>query len=427
MEKNLMKRALHNYLLLAVILYIIAGTASIFSATRWVANQHFETMGETTLNLAVIAANSIKVTDEQLHKMENISFQDLLSNENNQELSRLFKENGLAENVKYAYVVRKLDADQVKYFVDNLDAEFYDMPVGTPLDWVWLMDVIVNEEEQKLVDLDEEYYKDKNRYTHIEENTAILYDQQKSGYFINNDEWGSQISAMVPVYTEEGSYIGLLGVDVYSSDFYKFRAKLILALLLLVLIPTIIMSVIYVFFHLRYKEEMRKVAFLDKMTGLYTRAYYDDYIRRQVKKLRRAEDSITVVMIDVDEFKAYNDYYGHTKGDEVIKAIGDTIRIESGKFDDVCPGRYGGDEFIIFISNLSEEQGDQFCESLRKKVEDLNLLHEIRKDIKLVTVSLGIYTSTKKDFPLEPQLLIEKADKALYIAKRAGRNCMQRY
>jgi diguanylate cyclase (GGDEF)-like protein len=422
-----MKRALHHYLLIAVAIYIIAGTASIFLVSRWVTDQHFETMGVSTLNLAAIAANSIKITDEQLHDMESISFQELMTYESNQELNLLFKKTALAENVKYAYVVRKLNENQIKYYVSNLDTQFYDMPVGTPLDCVWLMDVIVNEEEQKLADLDEGYYDDKNRYTHIAGDTEMLYNRQESGYFINNDEWGSQISAMVPIYTEEGHYIGLLGVDVYSTEFYEFRAKAIFILFLLVLIPTVIMSVIYFVFHMRYKREMKNIIFLDRITGLYTRAYYEDYIRRQVKKMRRSDDSLTVVMIDIDDFKAYNDHYGHTKGDEVIKLIGYAIRIESEKFDDACPGRYGGEEFVVFIPNLNEEQGDQLCESIRKRVEDLKLLHETRKDMKQVTVSLGIYTSTKNDLPLDPQLLIEKADKALYMAKGAGKNCTKRY
>lgn len=422
-----MKKALHHYLLIAAAIYIIAGTVSISQVSKWLTDQHFETMGVNTLNLATVAASSIIITDEQLDEMENLSFQELMNYKSNQELSLLFKKTTLDENVKYAYVVRKLNENQVKYYVSNLDTDFYGMPIGTPLDWVWLMDVIVNKEEQKLADLDEEYYSDKNRYTHVEGNTAALYDQKESGYFINNDEWGSQISAMVPIYTEEGNYIGLLGVDVYSSDFYEFRDKVIFILFLLVLIPTVILSIIYLIFHLRYKKEMKNIIFLDEITGLYTRSYYEDYIRRKVKKMRRVEDSLTVVMIDIDGFKAYNDHYGHTKGDEVIKLIGNAIRIEAEKFQDACPGRYGGEEFVVFLPNLTEEQGDQFCENLRIRVEDLKLRHETREAINMVTVSMGIYTSTKNDLPLDPQRLIEKADKALYMAKGAGKNCKKRY
>lgn len=420
-----MKRVFHKYLLIAAILYIIAGVSSIFLVSRWVTDHYFETTGQSALNLATLAANSVQITDEQLDQMERISFQELLLNENNQELSDLFKKTEMDKNIKYAYVIRKLDMSQLKYYVSNSDSEFYDMPVGTPLDWIWLMDVIVNKEEQSSANLDDGYYADKNRYTHVDGETVKLYEKREKGYFINNDEWGSQISAMVPIYTKEGQYIGLLGVDVYASDFYQYLNKVVFVLFLLTFIPTVILSIIYFYFHIRYRKEMKNIVFLDKMTGLYTRAYYEDYARQLAKKLRRAEDSFTVIMIDIDEFKAYNDYYGHARGDEIIKVIGNAIHLEAEAID-ACAGRYGGEEFIILIPNLSEEEGDQLCEKLRRRVENLNIEHEARQGMKQVTISLGIYTSTNKDFPLEPKLLMEKADKALYQAKRAGRNCVKR-
>lgn len=420
-----MKKAVRNYLLLASCIYLIAGIAAINMVSGWITEHYFETMGENTLNLASVAANAISVSDEQLKELERIPFSELLQNENNKEFSSIFQRTELSGKVKYAYVVRKLENTDVKYSVSSSDAAFYEMTVGTPLNWVWLMDVLVSEDSRAEPEKDREYYTDKNRYTHVRGETKELYESRKKGYFFNHDEWGSQISGVVPIYTTEGQYIGLLGVDVYSTDFYAYRNKVLSVISLLLLIPTGILTSVYVSFHLRYRKEMKSIVFQDKMTGLYTRAYYEDYARQQLKQLRRVDDSITVIMLDIDEFKAFNDFYGHTRGDECIKRIAEVIRLES-EIAGGCAGRYGGEEFISIIPRLSIEGGELLCERIRNGIEDLNIPHESRKDLPIITISLGVYTGFKTDSPLELKKLVEKADQALYAAKRSGKNCFRR-
>lgn len=419
-----MRKILYYYILFATIIYLLVGAFVLFIISGWIGEKYYKKMGENALNLATVAANGIDITNEQIRELEEITFDELLQNENNLELSNLFKSTSL-NNIKYAYVIRKVDESAIKYHVTTLDKEFYGMSIGTPLDWIWLMDVIVNQKERKAAENDPEYYTDKNRYTHISGETQDLYKKQEKGYFVNNDEWGSQISGMVPIYTVEGQYIGLLGVDVYSDDFYTYRNKVIVVLFLLLFIPTIILLLIFLKFHFRYRKEMKSIVFQDKLTGLYTRIYYENIAKQLIKKLKRTEDSLTVIMLDIDEFKAYNDYYGHVEGDEIIKQIGLIFRNEI-ELSYGCAGRYGGEEFIAFIPNLNVEEGNTLCENIRSKVENYKFTHESREDIKIVTVSLGIYTSTIKDKPIALDKLIDKADKALYIAKKEGRNCFIR-
>ncbi|MEL7648077.1 MAG: GGDEF domain-containing protein [Sedimentibacter sp.] len=420
-----MKRVFHYYILIAAVIYMMAGALAIFMVSGWISDHYFEIMGESTLNLAKVAANGLTLTDEQLESLEGITFDKLLQNANNQELSYLFKTIQLSQDVKYAYVIRRLDSDKVKYRVTNTDSEFYEMPAGTILDWIWLLDVIVNEKEQKEAESDPLYYSDKNRYTHVDMDTAVLYDEMKSGYFINHDEWGDQISGMVPIYTKEGTYVGLLGVDVYSDGFYDYKNKVIFVLFLLLVIPTVTLFIIFLSFHLHYRKEIKKIVYKDDATGLYTRAYYENYVIQQVKKLRRKEDSLTVIMIDIDDFKLYNDFYGHLKGDEVIVQVGTTFQREV-QLAGGCPGRYGGEEFVAIIPNLSIEKGDMLCDSIRKKIENLNIIHENRQHYNIVTVSIGIYTDELLEESLEIRTLIDHADKALYMAKRDGKNCFKR-
>ena len=420
-----MRNKYYYYILLAVAIYLLVGVFSIFLVSKWIGEHYFQQTGENAINMATLAANSISITSEELDELEKMKFNNLLENKNNKELSNLFTKTEFNQDVKYAYVLRKIDKSNIKYYVTNADKEFYEMPVGTALDWIWLIDVIVNKQERQDAEKDPEYYSDKNRYTHISGETEKLYLKQESGYFVNNDEWGSQISGMVPIYTNDGQFIGLLGVDVYSDGFYTYRNKMIFILFLLLLIPSSVLLTIFLYFHLNYRKDMKSIVFQDKLSGLYTRTYYENYVKQLKNKLRRAEDSITVIMVDIDDFKEYNDYYGHLKGDEVLKQVAMTFRNEI-ELVDGCPGRYGGEEFIALVPNLGLEQGNQLCERIRRKIEDLSIIHENRQKYKFVTISIGIYSSTKKDKPFEIEKLTEKADKALYIAKKEGKNCVRR-
>ncbi|NLK37670.1 MAG: GGDEF domain-containing protein [Epulopiscium sp.] len=420
-----MKQERYFYILFALIIYLLVGTVCIFHTSIWMDEHYFNLMGENAINMATLAVNSIEITDEELEDLKKISFNELVENKNNKELSNLFTKTEPYKNVKYAYIIRKLEDNNIKYYVKNIDTSFYKLPIGTPLDGIWLLDVIVNEQERRKVIEDPEYYTDKNRYTHLNEQTKILYNKQKSGYFVNNDEWGNQISGMVPIYTKEGQYIGLLGVDIYSEDFYSYRNNIIWISTLLVAIPSLILMVIFSYFHFKYKKEMKDIALRDELTGLYTRAYYQDYAKQQVDKLRRADDRLTVIMADIDDFKAYNDYYGHLKGDEVIKHIGKIFR-EEIELQNGCPGRYGGEEFIAFIPQIDIEEGTQICESIREKVSSLMLLHETEQESKYLTVSIGICSKMRREGPFVIKDMIEKADKALYRAKREGKNCVRR-
>lgn len=306
-----MREKRYFYILFAVILYLSVGAASTIFVSSWIEEHYFNQIGENALNMATLAANSIHITDKELEDLQQINFNALLKNKNNKELSNLFTETKLNKNVRYAYIVRKLSDEDIKYHVSTLDTNFYGRPIGTPLDWIWLLDVIVDEREREEAKEDPEYYMDKERYTHVNEETQALYSNQKRGYFVNNDEWGNQISGMVPIYTQEGQYIGLLGVDIDSDGFYDYRNNIVLILSLLVAIPSLILIGVFLYIHAYYRKEMKDIALLDDLSGLYTRTYYQDYVKQQLKKLQRAEDTLTVIMADIDDFKAYNDCYGH--------------------------------------------------------------------------------------------------------------------
>ena len=154
----------------------------------------------------------------------------------------------------------------------------------------------------------------------------------------------------------------------------------------------------------------------DSLTGLYNRRFLDTVIN--TSNINDSEKSIS--MIDVDFFKKYNDNYGHLKGDEILKKVGETI---SSLFNtsNYIPIRYGGEEFLIIMNNTSYEESIILIDNLIKKIRNENMPHEYSDVSDRVTISVGIKTTnivSSSDF----WSAIKSADEALYAAKKQGRN-----
>jgi diguanylate cyclase (GGDEF)-like protein len=155
----------------------------------------------------------------------------------------------------------------------------------------------------------------------------------------------------------------------------------------------------------------------DSLTGLLNRRYIEERLTEEMNRSDRTGDPVTFMMLDVDEFKSYNDRYGHPAGDEALELIGQILR-ENLRGADVA-ARYGGEEFSVLLPETNLEEAQAIAERIRRHVEDT------RFPKRKVTVSIGIATlggsldDTKK--------FIKAADDALYAAKRAGRNNIQIY
>jgi diguanylate cyclase len=152
----------------------------------------------------------------------------------------------------------------------------------------------------------------------------------------------------------------------------------------------------------------------DALTGLPNRRYFDEYVGL-LSRRRRAEDRVGVLMIDIDRFKKLNDTFGHAVGDHVLRDVAQAIA-GAVREDDV-PARYGGEEFAVLLRNPSPEIAVEVGERVRRAVHALDLR---KLGVPGVSVSVGVSVATKPDHPL--QELIDDADRALYRAKRAGRD-----
>jgi len=167
-------------------------------------------------------------------------------------------------------------------------------------------------------------------------------------------------------------------------------------------------------------NELKKISTLDALTGIANRRFFDEYSEKEWRRAQRERLSFTVVMIDLDCFKSYNDTYGHQRGDACLKEVAEVIKNSMKRSSDLV-ARYGGEEFVLTLPDTDNEGGHKLAEQMRQKIMALNLEHKNNAYGKQITISLGVAAAVAEPGMLFYDL-IANADSALYQAKRSGRN-----
>jgi len=168
------------------------------------------------------------------------------------------------------------------------------------------------------------------------------------------------------------------------------------------------------------EAELRRLSYQDGLTGVANRRHFDDALAREWRRSAREKDPLSLIMIDIDLFKAYNDAYGHQKGDECLKQVAQSIRSELKRPGDLA-ARYGGEEFVVILPDTDMEGAVAVAEKIQNSVEGLRIPHQASDVSDHVTVSQGVATAIA-DPTDTPEALVKAADQALYQAKKAGRN-----
>jgi diguanylate cyclase (GGDEF)-like protein len=167
-------------------------------------------------------------------------------------------------------------------------------------------------------------------------------------------------------------------------------------------------------------QELQGLADRDGLTGVANRRRGDNYLEEVWTRLRREKQPLSVIMLDVDHFKAFNDSYGHQAGDDCLVAVAEAVYAHLMRPTDMV-ARYGGEEFILILPNTDRDGATHVGEQVRRAVEELAIIHEHSSVSAVVTLSLGTATMVPGVMGGTEQLLRE-ADIALYRAKRMGRN-----
>ncbi|QSB19399.1 PleD family two-component system response regulator [Pseudomonas sp. 15A4] len=158
----------------------------------------------------------------------------------------------------------------------------------------------------------------------------------------------------------------------------------------------------------------------DGLTGLSNRRHFDEYLELEWRRSTREQTQISLLMIDVDYFKAYNDAFGHLEGDEALRQVAKAIRANSSRPSDL-PARYGGEEFALVLPSTSPGGARLLAEKLRQTIAGMNIPHVAPSQGSSLTVSIGLATMVPQVGSHSRQL-IQSADQGLYAAKHNGRN-----
>ncbi|HBV96336.1 MAG: hypothetical protein JL50_18180 [Peptococcaceae bacterium BICA1-7] len=167
---------------------------------------------------------------------------------------------------------------------------------------------------------------------------------------------------------------------------------------------------------------LRELSSIDGLTGISNRRHFEIELENEWKRAARNYRPISVIMIDIDYFKQYNDVYGHLTGDKCLNQLAKVLQTVIMRPGDIL-ARYGGEEFVAVLTETDINGARVVAERLRENVVSLKIPHGGSKVSNIVTISIGV-AATIPDTDVLPQTLVETADKALYWAKRQGRNCV---
>lgn len=175
------------------------------------------------------------------------------------------------------------------------------------------------------------------------------------------------------------------------------------------------------------RKKLEELSCLDGLTGTSNRRQLDTMLLQHYATSIRHEHSLALLMIDIDNFKLYNDNYGHVQGDECLKQVAETIMAGRRQETDVV-GRYGGEEFAVVLPETGVDGALIVANKILNQIRDLNIPHTANKPYEIVTVSIGLAVFEAKNHTQHETSLegfVHQADEQLYAAKRNGKNCVK--
>jgi diguanylate cyclase (GGDEF)-like protein len=168
-------------------------------------------------------------------------------------------------------------------------------------------------------------------------------------------------------------------------------------------------------------EKLGIQSLTDELTGIANRRRMNNHLEEEVRRAARSYRPLSVILLDIDHFKHFNDRFGHLAGDDCLIRVALTLQARISRAGDLL-ARYGGEEFCVILPDTDSEAAQTFAESLRCKVENLAIEHPDNSCAPVVTISLGVANWLPGNPETATGLLL-KADNALYRAKQQGRNC----
>lgn len=167
-------------------------------------------------------------------------------------------------------------------------------------------------------------------------------------------------------------------------------------------------------------SKLEELSMCDSLTGISNRRFFEEAYEKTYKEIQREDGTLSVIMIDIDYFKPYNDNYGHWQGDVALTKVARTLKKSMKRPTDVI-ARYGGEEFVVVLKNCEKEGAKKMANSLVEAIRELKLEHKHSLASNVVTISAGV-SFREKVSNLTKEELLKEADEQLYRAKESGRD-----
>jgi diguanylate cyclase (GGDEF)-like protein len=171
------------------------------------------------------------------------------------------------------------------------------------------------------------------------------------------------------------------------------------------------------------KDILLKLAYSDGLTGVYNRRYFDEHYSKLIRLCYRNNLPLSILLLDIDYFKKFNDTYGHIAGDDALRSVAKAISSSLHRPADFV-ARYGGEEFVVLLPETNAEGAEYVTTNIIKAVSKLKIPHA-ESECKFLSLSIGVISL--KGHSLEEEEILELVDKCLYEAKEQGRNCFISY
>ncbi len=186
--------------------------------------------------------------------------------------------------------------------------------------------------------------------------------------------------------------------------------------------PIVVKARVNTHMNLKMKSDMLEtLAAIDGLTHIYNRRKFDETLDLEWRRTARARTPLSLIMLDIDHFKLFNDNYGHARGDDCLKRVADALKNALQRPGDFI-GRYGGEEFAVILADSDPEGARHMAEKLRQAVADLKIPHEYSDTASCVTISLGVATLRAPSADVSLEKFIDAADDMLFQSKKNGRN-----
>lgn len=395
---------------LFVMIFIYIVMIAVFAAVAYniLAKNLKSDLGNKAMILAIDITNWIDLDQAEYNRLLGLDFNTLLKDDTNTEFEKRAREVMQYAEIKYIYLRCPLKEEQVKYKVEEGEDKLYNMPVGTPLSDVYLLDAVVND-ETRLADTGGKGYTDKSRYTVPIPRIKAIIDNRKPTYILETAEWGTYLCGFAPLYSKQGEFIGMLGVDLYPDKYYAYVQKIMMifcafffALFLVgVLLSKMITRV--------WKAEERvrleyEISAIDTLTKLFNRRRFIGLLTHEYAVCRREGMPLTIMLADLEGFTQYNSLSGEAQGDQALIDIAEFLKTQIKRGSDgLC--RFGGDEFGMFLHNTEAENAIYLAERMLQDAPH--------------PLSIGLLTIMPED-PLQIDDLIARLEEILAHAKKAG-------